>query len=296
MAEQREPSPQQAALSRLGEFLRVRRLQMAPADHGVHPKRRRRAGGMRREEIAARAGISSDWYSRIELGSGAVPSVATLQAIGRALELNPVDTRYLFELAGLPVPVIELSHPAESLAALEFAVLDLPTAAAIMYDAWATPLCWNATADGLFRWSSYPDRFSRNSIIAGLTNPYYREFLGADYEQVARGVVGVFRRAYTTAVNPPPLAHRVYEFGMKHAVFATMWNENSVAHAYTPPGPFVRSVPGFGTLTLDYNDVTSLRTEDIVVRILAPHDAQTREKLVRIASLGTARGLSEAGD
>jgi hypothetical protein len=57
---------------------------------------------------------------------------------------------------------------------------------------------------GLFHWSQYPEAFNRNMIVAGLNNAYYRAFFGDDFEQVARGVLGLFRRAYTTAVAPPP--------------------------------------------------------------------------------------------
>jgi transcriptional regulator with XRE-family HTH domain len=279
------------ALMRLGEFLRGRRLS-APSESDVVPaRRRRRPSGKRREEIAARAGISYDWYARIELGRGAIPSVATLLAIGRALELNDVDTRYLFELAGLPVPAVPASRGGESLVAIEHVILNVNATAATLFDAYGSPLCWNEISDGLFRWSTRRDAFERNSIVYGLSDPYLPAFFGADYENVARGVIGMFRRAYTTARQPSELARRVYEFGLEQPLFVQIWAEHSVADAYTPPGPFDRFHPTLGLLRLDYADVAQSRRADMFVRFLAPHDDHTRAKFAQLQGLGTASRL-----
>lgn len=287
MSSASEAGGQETALVRLGEFLRSRRSQVTPDRSNVEPRRRRRTEGLRREEVAARAGISADWYARIEVGSGAVPSVPTLHAIARALELNPLDTRYAFELAGLPVPNVELHPETESLAALEHALLDLPNTAAMMTDLYGSPLCWNAVADGLFRWSTYPDAFSRNGIVAGLTNPYYQTFFGDDFEPVARRMIGLFRRAYTIAA-PTPLARRIYEFGMAQPLFEKLWNENSVSDDLSPPGPIVRTVVGIGELRLDVNDVVPVRRNNLIVRVLAPRDAESRARFALLAKIGRA--------
>lgn len=273
-------------LAKLGLFLRGRRMLLTPGE--LDPtSRRRRIKGLRREEVAMRAGISVDWYTRIELGTGVVPSVETLQAIATALEFGPLDTQYLFELTALPMPTIERPPHGASLTALEQTILLNERTAAVVYDWFGSPLCWNATADGLFRWSRFADPFDRNMIVAGLTDTYYREFFGDEFEAISRRVVGLFRRAYTTA-DPPPLARRVYGFAARHPFFRTMWNELNVAEDHAPPGPFVRFVPEVGKLRLDASDLVPLHRRDLIFRVIAPHDAATRAKFPRIARLGTA--------
>ncbi len=69
-------------------------------------------------------------------------------------------------------------------------------------------------------------------IVSGLVDPYYRELCGPEYDTVARGVIGMFRRAYMT-LEPPDLARRVFEFGMTHPLFRTIWNEANVAETFT---------------------------------------------------------------
>ncbi len=270
-------------------------MLLTPDRTGLPQARRRRAPGLRLEEVAALAGISADWYSRIELGTGAVPSVPTLQAIGRALQLGALDARYLFELAGLPVPPAEPTLIAEPLGALEHALLDLRETAGVVYDLFGSPRGWNAIADGMFRWSTYPDAFSRNGIVAGLTNPYYREFFGDDFDDVSRGIVGVFRRAYTTS-DPPPLARRVYEFASQYPLFQAYWNEHSVSEEHTRQGPLVRYVPEVGRLCIDFNDLTLLRARGLIIRLIAPHDEATRVKFAQLAKIGTPSRLLTADD
>jgi transcriptional regulator with XRE-family HTH domain len=273
--------------------LRHRRQQLAPDAAATELRRKRRVDGLRREDVAYRAGISFDWYSRIELGKGAAPSATTLRSIARALELSVVDTRYIFELAGLPMRATDDARPAESLAAIEHVILELTNSAATLYDLYGSPLCWNAASDAISHWSTYPDAFSRNSIIIGLHSAYSRHVMGDEFDQVARGVVGVFRRAYTMAEEPPPLARRIYEYASGQPLFRTYWNENSVAEGYTVPGPVIRNIPPAGAFRLNVNDVVPVGRTDLFLRFLTPHDDETRDKFPRLLQLGTPGRLRD---
>jgi transcriptional regulator with XRE-family HTH domain len=262
---------------------------MTPEQAGLPVTRRRRTPGLRREEVADLAGISPDWYTRIELGTGAVPSTATLQAIAGALRLSSVDTAYLFELAGLAMPRSVRPPIPAAFDAVENLVmmLDVHEAAVVVMDTYATPRCWNETADAMFRWSRYPDAFSRNGIVAGLSDPYYAEFFGADFEAIARSAIGMFRRTYTTA-EPTALAHRIYEFGCTNPIFRRMWDEHTVAERFTTSGPIRRFVPEAGPLSLDVVDFQPVHHPGLIMRVLSPHDDDTRGKFERLAVVGVA--------
>src|SRR3954468_8583156 len=85
--------------TRLGEYLRARRELLRPEDVGLPERGRRRVPGLRREELAMLAGISSDYYLRLEQGRDQHPSTQVLNALARVLQLNADSTTYLHELA-----------------------------------------------------------------------------------------------------------------------------------------------------------------------------------------------------
>ncbi|GAA3603468.1 helix-turn-helix transcriptional regulator [Kineosporia mesophila] len=84
----------------LARFLRDRREALRPVDAGLPPGRRRRTPGLRREEVAELAGMSVDYYARLEQGRGPRPSPGVLEAVGGALRLGPAERIHLFRLAG----------------------------------------------------------------------------------------------------------------------------------------------------------------------------------------------------
>src|ERR1700759_2249864 len=84
----------------LGDYLRARREQVQPEDVGLVAGARRRVAGLRREELALLAGISSDYYLRLEQGRDKNPSAQVLDALARALQLDVKATEYLHQLAG----------------------------------------------------------------------------------------------------------------------------------------------------------------------------------------------------
>lgn len=106
-----------AQASPLGQFLRTRRAQVDPADTGLLVGGDRRVPGLRREEVAVLAGVSVDYYARLEQGRERHPSAQILDAIARALRFD-ADTRgHLHRLAGLnpglaPTAAGDLVHPA----------------------------------------------------------------------------------------------------------------------------------------------------------------------------------------
>jgi len=88
----------------LADFLRARREVLQPEDVGLPRGPRRRTGGLRREEVAALAGMSADYYGRIEQQRGPMPSEQVLGALARGLHLSLGERDHLFDLAGHPAP------------------------------------------------------------------------------------------------------------------------------------------------------------------------------------------------
>ena len=85
--------------SALGDYLRARREQLRPEEVGLVAGKRRRVAGLRREELATLAGISSTYYLRLEQGRATSPSAQVVDALARALRLDARSTQYLHDLA-----------------------------------------------------------------------------------------------------------------------------------------------------------------------------------------------------
>jgi transcriptional regulator with XRE-family HTH domain len=90
--------------AQLADFLRARRETLQPEDVGLPRGDRRRTGGLRREEVAALAGMSADYYGRIEQQRGPIPSEPILAGLARALHLSLAERDHLFRLCGHPAP------------------------------------------------------------------------------------------------------------------------------------------------------------------------------------------------
>ncbi|GAB2963715.1 hypothetical protein GCM10017788_58940 [Amycolatopsis acidiphila] len=88
----------------LGEFLRAHRARVGPAEAGLKGGGDRRVAGLRREEVAVLAGVSIDYYARLEQGRERSPSAQVLIAIGQALRLGPDACGHVFRLAGPDEP------------------------------------------------------------------------------------------------------------------------------------------------------------------------------------------------
>jgi transcriptional regulator with XRE-family HTH domain len=88
----------------LAHFLRVRREALTPDEAGITSTTRRRTPGLRREEAAARAGISTDYYTRLEQGRASQPTASVMRGLTRALRLSLDERDHLFRLAGHTAP------------------------------------------------------------------------------------------------------------------------------------------------------------------------------------------------
>ncbi len=132
----------------LGAFLRARRERIAPARVGLAGGGRRRTPGLRRAEVAARAGVATDYYARVEQGRGGAPTPAVLDALARALLLSEPERLHLHRLAQRAGPP---GAPVAAVAPQTHALLDaLAGQPALVLDPRADPLAWNAAAEELF--------------------------------------------------------------------------------------------------------------------------------------------------
>ncbi len=176
-----------------GDFLRSRRARLIPDGAGASTRQRRRTPGLKREEVAQRAGISAEWYVKLEQGRAVSPSMETVDALGYALQLDAVELAHLRALAaaGGRQPFRREAVP-DTLRRL---VGSLPEPAYITGRRWDV-LAWNDAAAALLGDFGRLDPECRNILHWMLTDPAARSLFGAGWADEARRMVALFRAAY----------------------------------------------------------------------------------------------------
>ena len=186
----------------LGDFLRARRERLSPKALGLPQTRRRRTPGLRREEVAALAGIGIDWYVRLEQGRCVSPSMTTVDALARALRLSAVEHAHLRALTrNTERGAFEREVVPD---ALQRMVASLAQPAYVTGRRWDV-LAWNRAADKLFGFGRLPEE-DRNILIHLLTNPAARVLFGAAWADQAKRVVAQFRASHDLWAGDPAFA------------------------------------------------------------------------------------------
>ncbi|PVE11798.1 helix-turn-helix transcriptional regulator [Streptomyces scopuliridis] len=237
----------------LGRYLRARRAQVTPKDVGLAAGGGlRRTPGLRREELATLAGISIDYYARLERGKETNPSPSVVDALARALRLETHEHEHLRSLAvhaarTAPEPPIAAGgtlRPGVSL------ILDsLRPGPAYIASRTNDLLAWNPAGLRLFTGiEDWPVK-RRNIARYAFLHPAARELFD-DWEHTLLGCIARLRALAGTDPDAPDLTHLVGELLLKSPDFARLWERYDVkAHAY---GRKTYHHPDVGTFTLNY--------------------------------------------
>ncbi|MVU82231.1 helix-turn-helix domain-containing protein [Nocardia sp. ET3-3] len=213
--------------SELAAFLKARRNRLMPSDVGLPQGLNRRAPGLRRQEVAQLAGISVDYYIRMEQARGAKPSRQVLAALARALMLSVDERDYLFRMAG--EQTVAVAGPNKAVPQEIRTILDNLAAPAYVVDATYEVLAWNRAAGPfLGDLETVPDH-ERNMVRwmfrEAADHPQWSD---ADTRDFARAVVADLRAAYARYPGHPALAALVTELLGTSKRFAEMWGSHEV--------------------------------------------------------------------
>jgi len=229
----------------LGGFLRDRRARLPP---GPDAQTRRRTPGLRREEVAARAGVSVTWYTWLEQGRGGPPSDEVLERLARALELDAAGREMLFLLAQQRPPPLKPTPTPAVPPELQRVLDALSTSPAIVKTATWDIVAWNAAAIAvLANYETLPPQemnvlrrlFSAKAVRASLP----------DWEADARFAIAVFRVDAARAGDRPEAAALAAELHASSADFRRLWAENETRSHWV--GQKRLQHPVAGRLTLD---------------------------------------------
>ncbi|MCZ4602390.1 helix-turn-helix transcriptional regulator [Streptomyces sp. Lzd4kr] len=214
--------------STLGQFLRTRRAAIEPRDVGLPRKDGRRVPGLRREEVAHLAGVSTDYYTRLEQGRQRTASPSVLMGISRALRLMPDEYDHMCTLAGTPTPqhsleISQVVHPRTQRFMHLFDDIPVFTFSPFMDITGSN----EATAFLLTDFHRMPAR-ERNGLRWLLLSPTARERYADTWEQVIRELVGMLRIQAARYPERPRLTEIVDELTELSPLFRSLWQANTV--------------------------------------------------------------------
>lgn len=211
-----------ASHNALGEYLRTRRELVRPQDVGLPAGGRRKVAGLRREELAMLAGISSDYYLRLEQGRDQRPSTQVLDALARVLQLDADSTAYLRELA-TPKPRRRAPRRSERVAAGLAEMLELLPLPAFVQSKYLDVLAANSLGRAL----SPNYRPGTNMLQAVFLDPAERE-LRQDWDRATTEVVAGLRAVSAADLDDPRLAALVGDLSVRSERFRQLWARHDV--------------------------------------------------------------------
>ncbi|HEY0253700.1 MAG TPA: helix-turn-helix transcriptional regulator [Kofleriaceae bacterium] len=236
----------------LGEFLRSRREELAPARVGLPSLGRRRTPGLRREEVAQLSGVSVAWYTWLEQGREINPSLDALDAITTALNLSTEERSHVFTLAGHAAPPAADPLPIAAPPQIQ-AVLDALAFPAYVSDRAWNIVGWNRLANQIFNYARR-DPKDRNTLLVAFGDPAFRGFLVNWADEVAH-LVANFRRSVDEAPDDPAI-DRIVERLLAYPEFKKLWARHEVKRRH-----FMKKVlqhPQLGRLTFETQSYQNL--------------------------------------
>jgi transcriptional regulator with XRE-family HTH domain len=271
----------------LAEYLRTRRESLSPEDAGMPRGPRRRTPGLRREEVAQSAGMSTDYLTRLEQGRGPQPSPQMLAAIARALRLDLAGRDHLFRLAGHAAPdrLGTIDHVSRGMLRIIDRMTDTP---AQVISELGEVLLQTEPAKALLGDLSGLTGMARSTVFRWFTDPASRAvYPDADHDERGRVFVAELRGAYARRGRNSRAGAIVAALLERSDEFATLWSEHAVVEKQPRSKRF--SHPAVGELTLDCQSLLDTETDQRLLVFTAEPGSADAERLELIRVLGTQR-------
>jgi transcriptional regulator with XRE-family HTH domain len=276
-----------AADNRIGQFLRARRERVRPEDVGLPDFGRRRVPGLRREELATLAGVSADYYVRLEQGRERHPSEQVIDALARALQLDDDATAHLHELAR---PAPRRRRAAKRTERVRPELLRL-------MDAWAhTPamvmgrhldvLAANSLATAVHGGFARGHNLVRSLFLDPAARARY-----PDWEDVAKDTVAALRASVGPDLDDAHLTDLVGELSLKSERFRSLWARHDVREKTHGTKRFVH--PQVGELELHYETFAVAGSSGQVLSVYhAEPGSPTEQALALLSSIAAGEAAT----
>ena len=270
----------------IARFLRTRRARLQPEAVGIARGARRRTPGLRREEVAALANVSTEWYKWLEQAREVRASAGALRRIAEALRLEPGETDHLLRLSGYGLAPSEDLGPKTPVISPHLQVLidALDPCPAWVVGARWDYLAWNRAAKVISG--------DLDAVPAGERNTLHQLFLGPrlratliDWERHAKGVVASVRAQCAGVRDDPWVGQLIARMRAASPEFARWWEDQDI-QAYED-GEKHYDHPALGRLAFTYTrlDLADQRYRALSLRVYVPLEGtDTRSKMSGVLS------------
>lgn len=269
----------------LADFLRRRREALTPADVGLPPGERRRAVGLRREEVAALASMSTDYYARLEQRRGPQPSQSILTALARALRLSRDELDHLFRLAGHPPP--DRPRRSEHVSPALLRVLDRMDTPAMVVTDLSVTLVQNPMAVALLGDQTRHVGPARYQLFRWFTDPAERQvYPEEDQPHHERQFVAGLRAVHSRDPDDPR-SRELLDLLEGNAAFGAAWNQHQVAVRSAERKRIVS--PTVGLVEVDCQKLANEDEGQFLLVFTATPGSADQEKLRLLQVVGAER-------
>ena len=284
--------------SDIRDFLASRRARIAPEQAGLLPGAgRRRVPGLRREEVAVLAGVSTDWYTRLEKGHIAGVSEDVLEAVARALQLDEAERRYLFDLAraARPSRAPRRRSKVPVPPRVQWMLDSMTGSAAFVANARLDIVAANPLARALYSPVLDEPRWRANIARFQFLDPRARDY-HVNWDAAANVTVALLRTEAGRDPHDRDLRELVGELSTVSEEFRTRWAAHEVRIHHAGAKQFRH--PAVGTLELVYHSL-DLPTQDHGKLVLTIYTAEpgspSEDTLKLLASWGATSGQHQPG-
>ncbi|RCG22351.1 helix-turn-helix domain-containing protein [Streptomyces reniochalinae] len=276
----------------LADFLRRRRDGVRPSEVGLTPGPRRRIPGLRREEVAQLAGMSADYYMRLEQARGPQPSASMLAALARALRLSADERDHLFVLAGHPPPAAH-TDTGQVAPGLLHLLDQLPHTPAQVLSDLGDVLAQNGIAAALFSEVCTVSEHGRNVAWRWFTSPSVRAaYPPGEHDYYSRVHVADLRAAVARRGTDAAASRLLERLRAASGEFRELWELHEVAVRRRTR---MRVLHGeLGDLDLDCQVLLAPEGDHRLVLYTPPPGSDTAGRLALLRVIGTER-FSAAG-
>ena len=280
-------SPSQRA--QLAEFLRNCRARLSPSAVGLPTVGRRRTPGLRREDVAALAGLSATWYTWLEQGRDVRASDRVLENLSRSLRLSPEERDYLFLLAQRRPAPLRASAEEQVPDTVKRTLDALNVPAEVITPRWDA-VYWNTMYARCIRDYAQLPPEQRNLIRILLTSPEYQEDR-EEYQALARRIIAKLKVDYSQADDDPTFDALIEEMSEASPLFRELWHSAEVRGR--DEGVHLLKHPLLGGITFEHTTYVVEGATWLRVVIFVPHDVESARKIAELAK-GALGGPADA--
>lgn len=272
----------------LADFLLRRREALTPDDVGLSAGPRRRTTGLRREEVAQLATMSTDYYTRLEQRRGPQPSAQILASLARALRLSEDERDYLYRLCGYSAPdrahvteyvrpgilrVLDRLHdtPAFVVSVLDEVLVQNDSARALLGDASALT---GLERSGIYRWFAMPETERRR-------------YPAADHARQSRALVASLRAAHGVMGARSRAGEIASQLSARSDEFTALWENHEVSRRFEQHKTMIH--PELGQIEVDCQALFTEDESQALIVLTAAPGSEAASKLEFLRVLGTQK-------